>query len=57
MCSFQQRNVSSLPIPTYVLTLQTAHRNFLTLCQTALHPNINFLVSKKTRDQKLIQKY
>ena len=56
MCSFQERNISSLPIWANVLTLQTAHSSFLILCQTVLHPFINFLISKQKRDQKLIQK-
>ena len=30
-----------------VFTLQTAHGNFLILCQMVLLPNINFLISKK----------
>ena len=46
-------NQSALLIWGNVLTLQTAHRNFLILFQIVSHPNINFLISK----QKLIQKY
>ena len=42
MCSLQEKNVSSLSILGNVLTLQTAHGNFLVLCQMVLHPNINF---------------
>ena len=49
MCSFQERSVSSLPIWGNVLTLQTAHRNFLILCDIVLHPNINFLISKQNK--------
>ena len=38
MCSFQEKNISSLPICGNALTLQTAHGNFLILCQTVLLP-------------------
>ena len=53
MCSFQERNVSSLSIWGNVLTLQTAHRNFLILCDIVLHPNINFLISKQNKTPKI----
>ena len=33
-------------------TLQTAHGNFLILCQIVLHPNINFLISKQNKATK-----
>ena len=35
------------------LTLQTAHGNFLMLCQIILLPNINFLISKQNKTPKL----
>ena len=35
------------------LTLQTAHRNFLILCQIVLHQNINFLISKQYKTPKI----
>ena len=53
MCSFQERNVSSLSIWGNVLTLQTAHRNFLILCRAVSHSNINFLVSKQSKALKI----
>ena len=53
MFSFQERNVSSFSIRGNVLTLQTTHRNFLLLCQIVLHPNINFLISKKNKTPKI----
>ena len=52
MFSFQERNVSSFSIRGNVLTLQTAHRNLLILCQIVLHPYINFLISKKNKTPK-----
>ena len=36
-----------------VLTLQTAHGNFLMLCQMVLLPNINFLISKQNKTPKI----
>ena len=36
-----------------VLSLQTAHGNFLMLCQIILLPNINFLISKQNKTPKL----
>ena len=36
-----------------VLTLQTAHGNFLIFCQMVLHPNINVLISKKNKTPKI----
>ena len=53
MCSFQAKNVSSLSTWGNVLTLQTAHGNFLILCQMVLLPNINFLISKQTKTPKI----
>ena len=53
MCSFQERNVSSLSIPGNVLTLQTAHINFVILCQIVSHPNIIFLISKQKKTPKI----
>ena len=47
MCSFQERNVSSLSIWGNVYTLQTAYRNFLILCQIVSHANINLLLHKQ----------
>ena len=38
------------------ITLQTAHRNFLILCQTVLHPNITFLISKQNKRPKIYPK-
>ena len=55
MCNFQEKNISSLFIRGNVFTFQIAHGNLLIFCQMVLHPNINFLISKKTRHQKLIQ--
>ena len=49
MCSFQERNVSSLSISGNVLKTQTAHRNFLILCQILSHPNINLLICKQKK--------
>ena len=53
MCSFQERNVSSLSILGNVLTLQTAHRNFLKFCQIVSHFNINLLISKQNKAPKI----
>ena len=53
MCSFQERNVSSLSIGGNVLTVQTAHRNFLILCQIVSHSNLNFLISKQNKAPKI----
>ena len=36
-----------------VLTLQTAHGNFLMLCPMVLLPNINFLISKQNKIPKI----
>ena len=36
-----------------VLTLQTAHGDFLMLCQMVLLPNINFLISKQNKTPKI----
>ena len=36
-----------------VLALQTAHGNFLMLCQMVLFPNINFLISKQYKTPKI----
>ena len=36
-----------------VFTLQTAHGNFLMLCQMVLLPNINFLISKQNKTPKI----
>ena len=52
MSSFQERNVSSFSISGNVLILQTAHRNFLILCQIVLHPNFNFLLRKQIKRPK-----
>ena len=56
MRSFQERNVSSLSVRGDVLTLQNAHRNFLILCQIALHPNIYFLMSKQYKTPQIHSK-
>ena len=53
MCSFQERNVSPLPIPGNVLKLKTAHRNFAILCQIVSVPNIIFLISKQKKTPKI----
>ena len=53
ICSFQERNVSFLSIWGNVITLQTAHRNFLILCQIVSHSNINFLISKQNKAPKI----
>ena len=53
MCSFQERNFSSLSIRGNTITLQTAHRNFLILFQIFLHPNINFVISKQKNTPKI----
>ena len=53
MCSFQERNVSSLSIWGNVLTLQTARRIFLILCQIVSHSNINFSISKQNKAPKI----
>ena len=55
MCSFAKKFFSSLSMFVNVLTLQTAHGNFLKLCQMVFLPNINFLISKKIKQQKLIK--
>ena len=49
MCTFEKKKVSSLSIFGNVLALQTAHGNFLMLCQMVLLPNINFLTSKQNK--------
>ena len=36
-----------------VLTLKTAHGNFLMLCKIVLLPNINFLISKQNKPPKI----
>ena len=41
------------PYEDNVLTLQTAHGNFLILGQTVLHPNINFLISTQNKTLKI----
>ena len=38
-----------------VLPLQTAHGNFLILCQIVLLPNSNFLISKQNKTPKMKQ--
>ena len=48
MCNFHERNVSSLYIRGNVPTLQTAHRDFLIVCQI-----INFLISKQNKAPKI----
>ena len=53
MCSFQEKNVSSLLMWGNVLPLQTAPENFLIYCQILLHPNINFLISKQNKAPKI----
>ena len=53
MFSLQEKNVSPLPIWGNVLTLQTAHGNFLILFQIVLHPNINVLISKQNKKPKI----
>ena len=45
--------VSSLFMFGNVLTLQTAHDNFLVLCQMVLLLNINFLISKQNKKPKI----
>ena len=55
MCSFEKKIFSSFSMFGNVLTLQTAHGNFLKLCQMVFLPNINFLISKKIKQQKLIK--
>ena len=52
MCSFQE-NFFFLSISGNALALQTAHGNFLMLCQMVLHPNINFLISKQNETPKI----
>ena len=56
MCSFEKKIFSSFSMFGNVLTLQTAHGNFLKLCQMVLLPNINFLSSKKNKTTKIDQK-
>ena len=53
MCSFQEGNVSSLSICGNVLTLQTAHRNFLILFQIVSHFSMNFLINKQNEEPKI----
>ena len=53
MFSFQEKNVSSLSIWGNVLTLQTAHGNFIILCHMFLHPNINFSITKQNKIPKI----
>ena len=36
-----------------VLTVQTAHGNFLMICQMVLLANINFLISKQNKTPKI----
>ena len=47
------KKVSTLPMFGNVLTLQTAHRNFLMVYQMVLLPNINFLFSKQNKTPKI----
>ena len=53
MCSFEKKKYSSFSMFGNVLTLQTAHGNFLKLSQMVLLPNINFLISKKNKTPKI----
>ena len=53
MCSFKKKNFSSLSMFGNVLTLQTAHGNFLMLCPMVLLPNINLLISKQNKTPKI----
>ena len=53
MCSFQERNTSSLSISGNKLTLQTARKNVLILYQIVSHFNINFLISKQNKAPKI----
>ena len=52
MCSSQEKMFLLCPYED-VLTLQTAHGNFLVLCQMVLHPNINFLIIKQNKTPKI----
>ena len=56
MCSFEKKKYCSFSMFGNVLTLQTAHGNFLKLSQMVLLPNINFLISKKHKTTKIDQK-
>ena len=47
------KKVSTLSMFGNVLTLQTAHRNFLMVYQMVLLPNINFLFSKQNKTPKI----
>ena len=47
------RKIFFLSISGNALTLQTAQGNFLMLFQTALHSNINFLISKQNKTPKI----
>ena len=51
MSSFQKK--CPLFICGNVLRLQTAHGNFLMLCQMVLLPNIIFLISKQDKTPKV----
>ena len=53
LCSFQERNVSTLSIWENVFTLQTVHRNFLIIRQTVSSPHINFLIRKQNKVPKI----
>ena len=50
---FKKKNVSSLSIWGNVLTLQTAHRNFLILFQMILLLNIYFLIRRQNKIPKI----
>ena len=55
MCSFQEKKCLFFVHMRNVLTLQTAHGNFLKLCQMVLLPNSNFLISKQKKTPKMKQ--
>ena len=57
MCNFQEKMFLLCPYEEMTLTLQTAHGNFLILCQMFLLANIiNFLISKQNKTPQIYPK-
>ena len=52
-CAVLRKEVPPLSMFGNVLTLQTAHGNFLMLCPMVLLPNINLLISKQNKTPKI----
>ena len=43
------KNIRPCQCAVFVLTPQTAHGNFLILCQMEILPKVNFLISKQNK--------